>query len=144
MLIPNVKGRVVALILISFLGLVDTLYLGLKRGKPVACSLTTGCEEVLNSRFSAVGGIPVSWFGFAFYLTVFSVAMYAAFGEDRPLKLLVWPALAAFLLSMILVGIQAFVLHAYCQYCLASAILTTLIFLATPKPKLRASTASQI
>jgi uncharacterized membrane protein len=137
-----VKGRVVALILISFLGLVDTLYLGMKRGKPVACSLTSGCEEVLNSRFSAIGGIPISWFGFAFYLTVFSAAMYAAFGEDRPLRLVFWPALAAFLLSIVLVGIQAFVLRAYCQYCLASAILMTLIFLFTPKPGLR-STAPQ-
>ena len=131
------RGRVVALILISFLGLVDTLYLGMKRGKPVACSLTSGCEEVLNSRFSAIGGIPISWLGFAFYLTVFSAAMYAAFGEDRPLRLVFWPALGAFLLSMVLVGIQAFVLRAYCQYCLASAILMTLIFLFTPKPGLR-------
>ena len=53
--------------------------------------------------------------------------MYAAFGEDRPLKLLVWPALAAFLLSMILVGIQAFVLHAFCRYCLFSAAICFLL-----------------
>jgi uncharacterized membrane protein len=97
----------------------------------------------LNSRFSAIGPLPISWLGFAFYLTVFSTAMYAAFGEDRPLKLLFWPALAAFLASLGLVGIQAFVLRAYCQYCLLSAILMTLIFLLTPKPAFRASPASQ-
>lgn len=131
------KGRVLGLILISFLGLIDTLYLGSKRGKPVPCSITSGCEEVLNSRFSAVGGIPISWFGFAFYLTVFSAAIYAAFGEDRLLKLVFWPALAAFLLSMALVGIQAFILRAYCQYCLGSAMLMTLILLLSPKPALR-------
>jgi uncharacterized membrane protein len=128
-----VKRRALALILISFLGLIDTLYLGIKRGKPVACSLTTGCEEVLNSRFSAVGGVPISWFGFAFYLTVFSASVFGLYGDDRLLRLVFWPALVGFLVSVVLVGIQAFVLRAYCQYCLASAIFTTLILIASPK-----------
>jgi uncharacterized membrane protein len=130
-----VKGRAFILALLSFLGLVDTLYLGLKRGTPVPCSITTGCEEVLNSRFSELAGIPISWFGFAFYLAVFSCAIFAAFGEDRLLRFVFWPALAAFCLSVALVGIQAFVLRAYCQYCLGSAILVTLILLASPKPR---------
>lgn len=127
--------RAIALLFLSFLGLVDTLYLGIKHGKQVPCSITTGCEEVLNSRFSVVGGVPISWFGFAFYLTVFSAAAFAVFNEDdRLLRVTFWPALAGFLISLGLVGIQAFILHAYCQYCLGSAILTTLIFIASPKP----------
>jgi uncharacterized membrane protein len=130
-----VRKRAIVLLLLSFLGLVDTLYLGIKRGKPVPCSITTGCEEVLNSRFSAIGGLPISWFGFVFYLAVFSASAFAAFSEeDRLLRLTFWPALAGFLISVGLVGVQAFVLHAYCQYCLGSAVLTTLIFIASPKP----------
>ena len=130
--------RAIVLLLLSFLGLVDTLYLGLKRGKPVPCSITTGCEEVLNSEFSTLAGIPISWFGFAFYLLVFSAAAFAVFSEDtRLLNLIFWPALAGFLISIALVGVQAFVLRAYCQYCLASAGLTTLILIASPKPVLR-------
>jgi len=129
-----VRGRALALILLTFLGLVDTLYLGLKRGKPVVCSITSGCEEVLNSSYSTLAGVPISWFGFIFYLTVFSCAVFAAFGEDRLLRLVFWPILAAFFVSLGLAGIQAFILHAYCQYCLGSAILVTLILLAAPKP----------
>lgn len=132
------RTRGIILLLLAFLGLVDTLYLGIKRGKPVPCSITTGCEEVLNSEFSTVGGIPISWFGFAFYLAVFSAAAFAVFSEDdRLLRWTFWPALAGFLISIGLVGVQAFILHAYCQYCLGSAILTTLIFLVSPKPSLR-------
>jgi uncharacterized membrane protein len=132
-----VRKRAIVLLLLSFLGLVDTLYLGIKHGKPVPCSITTGCEEVLNSRFSVLGGVPISWFGFAFYLMVFSAAVFAVFSEDdRLLRLIFWPALAGFLISVGLVGVQAFILHAYCQYCLGSAILTTLIFIAAPKPSL--------
>jgi uncharacterized membrane protein len=129
-----VKGRALALVLLTFLGLVDTLYLGIKRGKPVPCSITSGCEEVLNSKYSELAGIPISWFGFAFYLTLFCCAVYAAFGEEWLLKLLFWPAAAAFAISVGLVGIQALVLKAYCQYCLGSAVLSTLIFLVVPKP----------
>lgn len=132
------RTRGIILLLLAFLGLVDTLYLGIKRGKPVPCSITTGCEEVLNSEFSTVGGIPISWFGFAFYLAVFSAAAFAVFSEDdRLLRWAFWPTLAGFLISMGLVGVQAFILHAYCQYCLGSAILTTLIFFVSPKPSLR-------
>ena len=88
----QVRSRALALILLSFLGLVDTLYLGIKSGKPVPCTITNGCEEVLNSRFSAIAGIPISWFGFAFYLTVFSAAVFASFGDSRLLSLIFWPA----------------------------------------------------
>ena len=135
------RNRGLILILLSFLGLVDTLYLGIQHGKPVPCSVTHGCEEVLNSRFSALAGIPISWFGFAFYLTVFSVAVFAIFSEEGPLKLIFWPALAAFLISAGLVGVQAFILKAWCQYCLGSAILTTLILIASPKPQLTSKAA---
>ena len=128
------RGRALILILLSFLGLVDTLYLGIKRGKPVPCSITNGCEEVLNSRFSTVTGIPISWFGFAFYLAVFSAAIFATFGEETLIQWIFWPALAAFVISAALVGVQAFILHAYCQYCLGSAVLSSLIFAASPKP----------
>ena len=126
--------RTLALVLVAFLGLVDTLYLGMKRGKPVPCSITTGCEEVLNSKYSAVAGIPISWFGFAFYLSVFSAGIFALFGSESLLKMIFWATLPAFLISAGLLGIQAFVLRAYCQYCLASAVLVTLIFVCSPKP----------
>lgn len=137
------KGRALALILVSFLGLIDTLYLGMKRGKPVPCSLTSGCEEVLSSRFSTVAGVPISWFGFAFYLAVFSAAIFAVFEDDRLVKLVFWPALLGFLISLGLVAVQAFILHAYCQYCLGSAILVTLILILSPKPALRRMQAPQ-
>ena len=136
------KIRTAVLVLIAFLGLVDTLYLGIKRGKPVPCTITTGCEEVLNSRFSAVAGIPISWVGFAFYLSVFSAGVFALFGNESLLRILFWPALAAFVISVGLLGIQAFILRAYCQYCLASAILVTLILVFSPKPSLSRQSAA--
>jgi uncharacterized membrane protein len=121
--------RVMAIALIAFLGMVDTFYISIKRGgPPVACHVTQGCNDVLTSAYSTLGGIPISWFGLAFYLTVFSCAVFEVTGSANLVRLVFWPALAAFLISLCLVGIQAFVIHAYCEYCLMSAIFSTLIF----------------
>jgi uncharacterized membrane protein len=132
------KVRALVLALLGFLGMIDTLYLGLKRGAgPIPCRITTGCEDVLNSKYSELAGIPISWFGFVFYLAVFSCAVFAAFGDSNLLRLTFWPALAAFAVTLVLLAIQAFVLDAYCEYCLGSAVLVTSILIASPKPKRR-------
>jgi uncharacterized membrane protein len=121
--------RVLAMALIAFLGMVDAFYLSIKRGSGhIPCHITHGCEEVLTSKYSEVGGIPLSWFGLAFYLAVFGCTVFELSGAARAVRLVYWPAMAGFLLSVSLVSIQAFVLHAYCEYCLASALLVTSIF----------------
>ena len=123
------KGRVLAIALIAFLGMVDTSYISLKRGgPPVACHVTKGCNDVLTSRFSTLAGIPISWFGLAFYLAVFGCAIFELSGSGNLVRLIFWPAMFAFLVSLSLTSIQAFVLHAYCEYCLMSAIFSTSIF----------------
>ena len=120
----------VGVLALSFLGMVDTLYLSLSRQSgPIPCHVTEGCEDVLGSVYSEVAGIPISWLGFAFYLVAFGASVFAVFGGTETLRLLFWPATAAFLVSAILTGVQIFVLEAYCEYCLTSGGLSTAIFL---------------
>jgi uncharacterized membrane protein len=129
------KARLLAIAALAFLGMVDTLYLSLKREPgSVTCHVTEGCNDVLTSPYSELAGIPISWFGFAFYVSVFSSAVFAGFGSEKPLGWIFWPAAAAFLISLVLTGIQAFVLRAFCEYCLASAALVTGIFLLSRRP----------
>ena len=125
------KTRAVAIALIAFLGLVDTFYLSIKRGSAAAipCHITRGCGDVLTSSYSEIQGIPLSTIGLIFYLFVFSCAIFEAMGSAKTLRWIMWPALAGFLISLVLVGIQAFVLKAYCEYCLVSAGLVTTIFI---------------
>src|SRR5213594_2720619 len=123
------KGGALAITALAFLGMIDTLYLSVKRGAgPIPCTITGGCEDVLNSRFSEIGGIPLSWIGLVFYLTVFSCAVFELSGAGHPLRFVFWLALAGFSVSLVLFGIQAFVIHAFCEYCLGSAVLVTSIF----------------
>jgi uncharacterized membrane protein len=134
-----VTVRIAALGVLSFLGMIDTLYLGLKRGAgAIPCTITSGCEEVLNSRYSELAGVPISWFGFVFYLAVFSCVVFAGFGNPGLLRWVVRLSVPAFAISLVLVGLQVFVLEAYCEYCLGSALLSTAILSVSAWPQRKA------
>ena len=121
--------RAPAVLGLSFLGMIDTLYLSLTRESgPVPCHITEGCGDVLSSVYSEVAGIPISWFGLGFYVLAFGASVFEVFGGTAALGWLRWPAAAAFAVSLVLTGIQMFVLEAYCEYCLTSAGLSTAIF----------------
>ncbi len=121
--------RVLAMALFAFIGMMDTFYISIKRGgPPVPCHVTKGCNDVLTSKYSVLAGIPISWFGLAFYLAVFSSAVFELSGTASLVHLIFWPALLGFLISLSLTSLQAFVIHAYCEFCLLSALLVTSIF----------------
>jgi uncharacterized membrane protein len=127
--------RALAIALLSFVGMFDALYLSLKRNAgPIPCHVTRGCTDVLTSRYSELMGIPLSVFGLVFYVFVFSLAIFEILGAGKTLSRLFWPATTGVAVSAILVGIQAFALKAYCEYCLLSAILVLSIFLLSPRP----------
>ncbi|PYK66968.1 MAG: hypothetical protein DME50_03925 [Verrucomicrobia bacterium] len=58
---------------------------------------------------------------------VFSLATFAAFAYKRAGGLLTLLVAAMFLVTLWLLYVQAFVLHAYCRYCLFSAAITFLL-----------------
>ena len=133
------KLRAALIAFFAFSGMVDAFYLSLKRnsGASIPCHITRGCNDVLTSRYSAVAGIPISWFGLAFYLAVFSLAIFKYFETGQNGPLLKWIYVLsgiALVISGLLVGIQAFILKAFCEYCLLSAALVLTIFLLTPNP----------
>jgi uncharacterized membrane protein len=126
--------------LLAFTGMVDALYLSIKRNAgPIPCHITRGCTDVLTSKYSAIAGIPLSWFGLAFYLAIFSMVIIMLFEDpEQPARqvsvLLFYLAGMALIISALLVGIQAFILKAFCEYCLLSAALVLTIFLLAPHP----------
>src|SRR4051812_35234954 len=80
---PRYLFAVVALL--SLIGLADAIYLTVKHvtGGVVPCTLTGSCEQVLNSSYATIAGIPLAAFGALAYFTVFSLAILAAFGNER-------------------------------------------------------------
>ena len=119
----------IAAALLSLVGLADAIYLTVKHvtGGVVPCTLTGSCEQVLNSSYSAIAGIPLAALGALAYFTVFSLATLAAFNNARARSFLFYVVGLMLAFSLWLFILQAFVLHAFCQYCLLSAAITLLL-----------------
>ncbi len=113
----------------AFLGLIDSAYLGINslQGVIVPCEITSGCEQVLTSSYSHLFGVSISWFGFCFYGLVAASALLSLFGFPHFLRVSMATSVLAFIVTLYLLYVQAFVLKAFCQYCLVSAFLVTVI-----------------
>jgi len=113
--------------IVSLAGLADAIYLTIEHvtGQSVRCTIVAGCSEVLSSQYAVVAGVPLALIGAAAYFGVFSLATLAAFGYRIAAVLLTPLVLLMFLVSLWLIYLQAFVIHAFCQFCLFSAAVTT-------------------
>lgn len=115
---------------LSLVGLADALYLTALHlsGATARCTVLTGCSEVLGSPYATVGGgVPLALLGACAYFSVFSLSILVAFGYRfavTPLVALVWLMCGV---SLLLVGVQAFVIRAFCEFCLLSACVTFLL-----------------
>jgi uncharacterized membrane protein len=112
--------------LLALVGIADAIYLTIEHltGQSLRCTITSGCDEVLGSPYASIRGVPLAAFGALAYFTVFSLATLAAFGYESlktPLRILV---ALMFLMALWLLYLQAFVIRAFCQYCLLSAAIT--------------------
>ena len=113
--------------IVSLLGLADATYLTVEHltGQSVRCTIVAGCSEVLSSQYAVVAGMPLAMIGAAAYFSVFSLAILAVFGYRIAATLLTPLVVLMFLFSLWLIYLQAFVIHAFCQFCLLSAAITT-------------------
>ena len=136
------RGRIILYSIAAFfclLGLADATYLSVLAltGETAACSGQAGCSEVLGSAYARFAGIPVAMFGVAGYFTTFTFATFAAFDYARARKFFALTVGALFAATLWLLYVQAFVLHAFCRYCLFSAAITFLLMglvVAAPSP----------
>lgn len=121
----------VAAAIVALAGLADAVYLTVHHytAEPVPCSITEGCEQVLTSSYAEVAGIPLAAFGAAAYFVAFSFALLTAFGDRRMWRLYGVQATLMFLFSAWLIYVQAMLIHAFCQFCLLSALTSTTLFL---------------
>ena len=85
---------------------------------PVCISGSGGCETVQTSRYATIFGVPVSVLGLIAYA---GLLVSASLRDEVGVYLGLLIALVGTLFSMYLTYLEVFVIHAICQWCLASA-----------------------
>jgi uncharacterized membrane protein len=131
----------VAIGLFALAGAAVAAYLVYTRysGARIACQIGGGCETVQQSKYAELGGVPVAVLGLAAYLAVFATALSARVEAAAIGAAIVLGGLA---FAVYLIVIQAVVIDAICEWCLASdAILAVLAVLSVGRLWRPAATA---
>lgn len=125
---------------LATIGAIDTAYLTYAKlaGNEVVCPITS-CNQVAQSPYSTVFGVPLSLFGLLAYLGIVVLAIAPLLVPDdkpdlrRQLNQSTWfllfiATLGMVLFSVYLMFLLAFVIQAACIYCIVSAIATAGMF----------------
>lgn len=114
-------------------GIIVAGYLVTKRftGGSLACTRWAQCDVVNNSVYSQIQGVPICVIGLAGYLVLLALAFAAMWTEGRTQRQIL---LVSFVLSLGGVGFSAYltyleiyVIEALCAWCVASAVIITLL-----------------
>jgi uncharacterized membrane protein len=115
--------------LLALVGLAEATYLTALylTGETAVCGGSASCSQVLGSAYARIAGIPVSGLGALAYFTAFSFATFAAFGYVRARAFFSALVMLMLAVTLWLLYVQAFLIHAFCRYCLFSAALIFLL-----------------
>jgi uncharacterized membrane protein len=121
---------------LSALALALSAYLGwhyLVGGLVIGCGGGSPCDEVLSSRWSAIGGVlPVSGLAAGVYLAILVASLFIGPATAAPVRRLAWSAM------LVLVGaaagsavwftiVQIRITEAFCPYCMTTHIIGLLL-----------------
>lgn len=125
---------VILIFVLAFMGLADSVYLAEHEssGTSLLCNVQnlSGCNLVANSQYSHIFGIPVADFGVVFYGVLFALAALEFVVINRLVRRVMQGfALIGLLVSLYSTFVQAFFIHEWCIYCLASAFIALCIFI---------------
>jgi uncharacterized membrane protein len=110
-------------IILSFLGFLDATYLTILHYQNIIppCSLVKGCETVLTSKYAVIGSFPVALLGSIYYLLMIILGiLYYQKKVQQIFRLLLLFVFIAVISNMYFFYLQAFVIKAFCQFCLTN------------------------
>ncbi|MBI4178632.1 vitamin K epoxide reductase family protein [bacterium] len=127
------------LVILPLIGLADSLFLHVQEGRgtigqfceAVAGDFGSKCEDVLQSRYSEMGGVKLTIWGMLFYVSLIWIAVWARvegdpWGGSAARATLAAVSACGFFGSMYMTYLQAVVIKAWCPFCILSAGITTL------------------
>ncbi len=116
--------------ILAVIGLGVSLYLAVTHylGFTVPCDITYGCEAVLHSKYSMFWGLPLSVWGVVYFFSIIFSALLANHYSVWA-KILTGVLALGALAALGFLSIQFFVLKKVCQYCLATDLLSIILFI---------------
>ncbi len=129
------KNKIItSLLILSFIGFLNATYLTILHYQNAfpPCTIA-GCEKVLTSEYASLLGIPIALIGSLYFMSLAVVLLLKLTGNKNKLlnKFFILQVLSGFALSLAFVYIQAVLLKQFCQYCLLSETVSTLILILT-------------
>lgn len=127
----SVSRLVVAfLVIVTVIGFADAVFLTIEHymNRIPPCTIS-GCEVVLTSSYAVILGVPVALLGSLYYLLIL-VLLVAHMDSKKEvfLRIALLLTILGFISSAYFFILQAFVIKAYCQYCLVSTATSTTLF----------------
>ena len=126
---PSEWGLRRAIAFLAAIGIGVAAYIAIVEGgggAPACLAGGSGCETVAKSSYSHVAGVNIAVFGIVAYVLLLASAFFARdaarFGGFAV-------ALGGFGYSVFLTYLEIFKIEAICQWCVASAVLMTILFL---------------
>jgi uncharacterized membrane protein len=117
-----------AIAFVAALGLGVATYIAIADsggGAPACLAGGGGCQTVADSSYSHIAGVNVAIFGIVGYAILLGTAFFA---DDLARFTGFLTALGGFGFSVYLTYLELFKIEAICQWCVASAVLMTILF----------------
>jgi dihydroorotate dehydrogenase len=132
------------LVILPLIGIADSAYITYEKLQNIVppCGAGFDCGTVLNSSYAQIGPIPISALGLLYYSTLFvlGIGIYleldivSLFSNKKlrpytePKQLYTTITTFGLFFSLYLVFLMAFVLEAWCLYCIVSAVVSLVTF----------------
>jgi uncharacterized membrane protein len=123
-----------SMLALTLIGIAVAVYVahGNYTGQSLWCPIIDGCNTVVNSPYSRVFGVPMSYFGFIYYVYMFALAARLAFepfSNSLRFRAVLYAGVGA-ASSMYFMYLQLGFIRQVCSYCLISAVTSLLLLLA--------------
>lgn len=131
---------------LSLLGLIVSAFLAFEYLQigPIVCPITgSGCELVRKSNYSKLLGIDLPYFGILFYIAIASLSIWLTQTSNKLIsrfRFLI--SFSGVVFGIYLTILEAFVIQAWCIWCLTSFVISFFIFLICLKELFKKKSAS--
>lgn len=121
------------ILILAIIGIINASYIAIKkrRNEKLVCYIGKDCNKVVRSKYSKILGIDNEIIGILYYIFLIISVLIINYYNLTLLSHIIFGVIAfATLSSTILLYIQLGIIKEYCDYCIYSFVINSVIFIA--------------